>query len=300
MSEVVEKFNVPSACRYNAKCSYTLPSALTDAYPDLLEPRKSEKFVWATHKLQSDLGLIADGKFGHGTYTAAIRKHDPIDSEYIINNGLRVHMPKSEYYKLVTFDEADGLDLHRFGNFNKRNQAISGICLHWGGLNPKHCYNVFASDSRQVSSHFLIGLEDDEPIVYQVLDIHHKAWHGGWVNDATIGIDICQSPTKTWKDHYEEAGYDIDEIKNESGRGPSRILSLDPRIADAAHHFVMDLLELLGWDFIAPEDHQVTKDIEGLTVFGHHHVNERKYDIAPWWDTVFGVEEDEEEHEDVV
>lgn len=292
MSEVIEKFNVPSACRYNNKCSYVLPTTLTNAFPDLLASRNSEKFVWATHKLQQSLGLMADGKLGWNTYSTALKMHDPIDKEYIVSNGLRMHMPRSDYYDLITFDEADGLDLHKFGNFSKRSKPTTGICLHWGGLDPQHCYNVFASDSRQVSSHFLIGLVDGRPTVYQVLDLNHKAWHGGWVNDATIGIDVCQSPTKGWKDHYDEQGYDIEEMRNESGRGPSVVLTLDPRIADAAHAFVMDMLDLLGWDYVCPSDHTVTKNIDDLTVFGHHHVNERKYDIAPWWDAIFAVDEE--------
>lgn len=300
MSEVVEKFSLPSACKYNSKCSYDLPDEVIAAYPDLAEPRSSEKFVWAVRNLQTALSLIADGKLGWQTYSALLAHYTPLDEEYVVMQGRRLHIPKSDLYDLITFDEPNGLDLHRFGNFSHRSKAPSSLCLHWGGLDPKHCYNVFASNSRQVSSHFLIGLVDGRPTVYQVLDMQHKAWHGGWVNDDSIGIDVCQSPMKQWLDHYTDQSYNVEVVDNDTGRGPKKVISLDPRIADAAHAFVMDLLDVLGWDFVCPVDHSVTKDISDLTVFGHHHVNERKYDIAPWWAPIFEVDEAEEAEDELV
>jgi hypothetical protein len=250
--------------------------------------------------VQKDLGFEEherDGKLGWQTYSALLSTLDPRSKEYVVMNGNRVPFSITGSYRLVTFDEVEGLDLHHFGNFSQRKEELSAVCLHWGGLNAQHCYNVFASGSRAVSSHFLIGLVDEEVIVYQVLDLKHKAWHGGWVNDSTIGVDVCQSPTTSWLDHYQARGYEVEIVKNPTSRGPRKVISLDPRLADAAGYFVEDLLQALGMEFIAPEDHSVLdrSEVKDYTVFGHHHVNERKYDIAPWWDDIFPEEEVDDE-----
>jgi len=297
MSEVIEKFNLGRACKYNAKQCYRLPSAALAAHPGLSKPSNSEDFTWAVRAVQQALGFKdyeLDGKLGNQTYMAMLQHFDPVNSDYIVFNGNRVSIAKSDAYDLITFDEPNGLDLHKYGNFSRRANDPTSLCLHWGGLNPQHCFNVFASTARQVSSHFLIGLVDGQPVVYQVLDLQHKAWHGGWVNDDSIGIDVCQSPMRQWLDHYEERPeYTVGAMDNPTSRGPKKLLTLDPTIAAATDAFVYDLLEALGWDFIAPEDHGVYKDISNFTVFGHHHVNERKYDIAPWWDSIFPEDEDE-------
>ena len=140
-----------------------------------------------------------------------------------------------------------------------------------------------------MSSHFLIGLVDGQPVVYQVLDMGLNAWHGGWVNSHTIGIDVCQSPLRQWSDHYLDNGYTIEALTNDTGRGPKNLITLDPRIADATASFIDDLFEAIGWDVEPPVDHGVYKDTSDFTIFGHHHVNERKYDIAPWWESIFGA-----------
>lgn len=299
MSEVVDKFNLGKACKYNRRANHTFPQAVLDQLPALDCDVGSEPYVWEVLRLQQVLGFPEweqDGKLGNQTYKAILSHYQPIQAEYVVMNGCRIHVPKNDLYELITFDEADGLDLHRFGNFSRRSTIPRAICMHWGGLNPKHCFNVFASTARQVSSHFLIGLIDDKPVVYQVLDMGLNAWHGGWVNDHTIGVDICQSPLRQWKEHYDSNGYNVENLDNETGRGPKALITLDPRIADATANFIDDLMEALGWDFECPADHKVYKDTSDFTIFGHHHVNERKYDIAPWWSDVFGeIEVDDDE-----
>jgi hypothetical protein len=296
MSEVVDKFNLGKACKYNKRANHAFPQAVLDQLPLLASPSHSEAFAWEVVKVQRELGFDeweCDGKLGNQTYKAILSKYQPITEEYIVQNGCRIHLPKSDLYELITFDEPTGLDLHKFGNFSRRSTLPRAVCMHWGGLNPKHCFNVFASTARQVSSHFLIGLVDGKPVVYQVLDMGLNAWHGGWVNDHSIGVDVCQSPLRQWKEHYDTNGYNVEKLDNTTGRGPKALVTVDPRIADATNAFIEDLFEALGWDFVCPDDHEVYKDTSDFTIFGHHHVNERKYDIAPWWDTIFGALDDE-------
>lgn len=301
MSEVISPFSLESAVKYNAKCQYDLPASVLAKYPKLGVPRGEAEFAWCVLTVQKDLGFAEhekDGKLGWQTYTALLTSLDARNSEYVVFRGNRLPFTVSGDYKLISFDEVGGLDLHRFGNFSARKSEVKAICLHWGGLDAQHCYNVFASNSRQVSSHFLIGLEDEQVVIYQVLDIAHKAWHGGWVNDWTIGVDVCQSPTPSWLDHYQARGYEVSVEANPTRRGPRQLITLDPRLADAAGAFVEDLLAALKMDFIAPESHDVLPrdEADQYTVIGHHHVNERKYDIAPWWSEIFYDGDDEEEN----
>lgn len=296
MSETIKQFSIPDATKYNSKSSYVLPAEVLEAYPGLRAARDSEEYAWEVLKAQGELGFSAvdkDGKLGYHTYTTLLSTYAPINADYIISNGCRIPLPKRAEYNLISFDEEGGLDLHRFGNFSERKEDISAVCLHWGGLDPLHCYRCFASDSRKVSSHFLIGLVDGAPTVYQVLDIKHSAWHGGHVNGFTVGVDICQSPVTDWLGHYQSAGYEVEIIQNDTRRGGKQLLSLDPRIAEAAEAFVGDLLRALGLDEITPIDHKVYKgdELKAFTVFGHHHANARKYDVAVWWSDIFPGED---------
>jgi len=292
MSFSIAQFNIRDAINYNKKSDYVFNKEVLKEFPELLEPRDSEKFAWVVLALQKDHSFKlheCDGKLGWHTYTA-IQKGTP--PNYIVIRGEQRPINTRGEYKILTWQEKGGLDLHPFGNFSKRKQPPKAITLHWGGLDALHCFRVFASNSRQVSSHFLIGLDAKmKGVVYQTLDITHKAWHGGWVNDWTIGVDICQSPLPTWKEHYLTKGYDIQEKENETSRGHKVLMTLDSRLAAVAESFIEDLLEALDWSWVAPADHKVYKaDIKDYTVFGHHHSNERKFDIAPWWHQIFPEE----------
>lgn len=256
------------AKRYNLKSKYPF---------DSVHPRGSLAFAKEIQELQFNLGFKeheCDGKLGYQTY-CVIR--DTFE-EHILMGGVQIEMSKSEAYRLVSFDEPDGLDLHKYGNFSARKSPISAVCLHWGGLDAEHCFNVFSSDSRDVSSHFLIGLESGSCVVYQVLDLKHKAWHAGKVNDWTIGIDICQQPTLRWEKHYN-----LPTKMNPTSRGEREVLILDPVLASGANAFIKDLMAALNLEVKIPQGHDV-QDVTDCTLFGHHHVSKRKWDVACWWE----------------
>jgi hypothetical protein len=113
-----------------------------------------------------------------------------------------------------------------------------------------------------------------------------------------VGIDICQQPTLKWKDHYEKKGYDVTVQDNDTGRGDRQVLSLDPRVALAVKEAVISLCDALDIPYQFPMnqdgsfDHSVQdKDylINGFTgVIGHHHITQKKWDCACWWQEIFG------------
>lgn len=295
MSLKTTKPSVGAAVAYNSKNNFVLPPYVFTHFPSLAHPTDSEAFVYALMRVQRELLFFSmeqvDGKLGPSTYTALLRAALPLDSEYIVRNKERIAMPYRPQYRLISFDEAGGLDLHPAGNFGRRGSPIKGVVLHWGGLNADHCFNVFMDGEREVSSHFLIGKDKIGAVcVYQILDLQHSAWHAGEVNAWTIGVDICQSPEIQWLSHYKSdisRGYNVQKIKNYSGRGPSSVLSLDPELADAVSIFLDDLFTALGLPKRIPQSHECLKDsITQFTLFGHHHCNPKKYDVACWWDSL--------------
>jgi len=289
MSDTLKPFSVEDAVKYNKKTDFIIFPQMKEAVPTLNYQRGTNRFATGIYEFQKSCGLSThecDGKLGRQTYQLLVNLLGEVN-EHVLVNGAPITLPAREEYRLVTFEENEGLDLHRYGNFGPRSADITGVCLHWGGLNARHCYNVFASPTRRVSSHFLIGLEDGQAVVYQVLDIKHRAWHGGKINDYTIGIDICQQASISWADHYHEEGYNLDIIRNPSSRGEKQILSLHNKLRVATALFVRDLMEAMELPIKAAPDAEgiYTEEIAkgSITLFGHSHVNKRKWDIAPYW-----------------
>lgn len=278
------------ACAFNKKCTFDFPEEFIQAFPNLASPRDSLDFANETIKAQQRFKIEPiDGKFGSITFKVLLQYLSPIHSDYILYDNQRVQLPKREEYSLITFDEPLGRDLHKYGHFNKRSVPISGLTLHWGGIDALNCYQIFCDPVREVSSHFTIGIEKDKVAIYQMLDVKHRAWHAGSVNSFTIGIDICQQPTIDWLNKYTAKGYKVSIQSNTTGRGNSQYLTLDPRLQIATKTFVFDLLKALGLEYKAPATHDVyaLADLKQYSVIGHHHVTETKWDIAPWWDSIF-------------
>ena len=128
------------------------------------------------------------------------------------------------------------------------------------------------------------------PTVYQILDITHKAWHAGQFNEGSIGVDICQQAGVEWYDHYLEHEYDLDIFDNPSSRGPRKVLTLNAKLRDAVSVFCVDLLNALDLKIVpAPTaSGAYVQDVKkgNISLYGHSHVNKRKWDIAPFYDDI--------------
>jgi hypothetical protein len=308
--------SVPKAKSFNAKMyakfglgDNVIPPKAIEAYPKLACSPDSEDFLQGVIAFQSDhlCEQEVDGLFGRQTWTNLLKKFDPITDDYVVYGGQRLNINSDV---LVTpFDDPRGLDLHKYGKFSSRGgREIKNIVIHWGGLDPKHCFNVFTT--REASSHFGIGLDENgDAVIYQWLDLEHNAWHGGPINKTSIGIDICQQPTTDWHNHYKKKGYAIKKIPNPTEVGRKEILSLDPKIANATYELVKGLCELFTIPMRFPRGfngeslegdihHGVLDKSFALNEFsgvlGHHHVDfsgKGKWDIACWWEAVFNQAE---------
>lgn len=278
---------------------------LLDEHPGLRYPADSVEFMTAVKGLQRDLfgrGADCDGMLGRGTWSAALKKYDLVQCEdaYWVYNDRRLAVDTN--IQIINFDQDGGLDLHRVGHFSRRSAKPTQIVVHWGGLDPKHCHRVFSDPTRKVSSHMGIGVSDTgRPTAYQYLDLQHKAWHAGSANTRSIGIDICQQPGLKWAAHYRRKGYDLEVINNETGRGPARVMSIDPRVAEAVRESIKTLCAALDIPYRCPRGddglaesgeyyHGVLskKDLDGFAgVVGHHHITAKKWDCACWWDQIW-------------
>lgn len=305
-----------SACTYNAKASSSvgwggsIPCGAIEAYPGLASDPSSEDFALAVEAFQENMfgaGSGIDGKMGRGTWSALLKEFDFVEDgqAFWTVNDRRIPVSLEEPVEIVNFDQAGGLDLHRFGHFSSRNNIKpSFIVVHWGGLDPHHCHRIFSSPDRKVSSHAGIGLSPEgRPTIYQYLDLNHKSWHAGWANSYSVGIDICQQPDLKWKSHYIKKGYDISEKVNPTDRGNKTVLTIEPGVALAVREAVKSLCSALDipYQFPCGSDgksyegsyyHGVV-DKEYLTssftgVIGHHHLTAKKWDCACWWEELFG------------
>jgi hypothetical protein len=76
----------------------------------------------------------------------------------------------------------------------------------------------------------------------------HSAWHAGWANRWSIGIEICGVPDVRHLDRYKRMGLSVEKVNNKSRKGPREILSLDPRTA----RHTRALVEHLSKEFQIP------------------------------------------------
>jgi hypothetical protein len=309
MSEIVSHtFRVAS--NFNKKFAASndiiesIPRCVIEESPDLLCDPSTIEYYNAVINLQKILWPnrpdLADGMLGKSTLVAISKAYSWIesDNQYWVKNNIRI--PVNSDYNFLNYDQEGGKDLHKFGNFSKRKSRPKIVVVHWGGLNLDHCYRVFSTKERKVSSHCGIGYNDlgKDLTIAQFLDFDHKSWHAGWANDFSVGIDICQQPDLKWQDYYKEREYDIKEIENKSGRGPSKCLSLDPGILEATQEAVKTICEIYDIPYDIPRDNLgnpinsvLDKEYikaEYTGILGHHHISSHKWDCAPWWQNLFG------------
>jgi len=234
-------------------------------------------------QLQKEVGTTADGIFGFGSLKAC---EDYYDSSVIIMGGKVIPVGHRNYvidHKHSLYQLPDGTKNWR----SRGKNSIESLCVHWGGLNVKHCFMTFYnSNGRHVSSHFGIGWDPVEKRmeVNQWLDAELVSYHGGKFNNHSIGIDICQHPDLKWAEKSKQ-WYDIEVMDNPSSRGPSQCMSLDPELSEMVSMFLEDLLQITNL-FHKPvcKDDKVysVADAKKFSIVGHHNISAKKWDCAPW------------------
>jgi hypothetical protein len=191
-------------------------------------------------------------------------------------------------------------DIEPNGKFSKRTTTPRVLVIHWGSNTAETLARYFRTTTTSVSAHWAV----DENGCFQMLDHQHRAFHAGWINNFSVGFDIACSPLVSRLELNRNLGRDMKVIDNPTyangarGRGERKCLSLDPVIARNARWMTFYLCNQLGIPLEVPRDasgkvrHDVVfrdaKQLGNWTgVIGHHHCDAGKWDIAPWWGSVF-------------
>lgn len=251
-----------------------------------------ESLVQAVTTTQLSLGLKADGMLGEGTLNAILALSASKTTGAWVTPSGAVKSNLQGVGRLISYGESGGLDLHTWRNYNAgwfKARKPKSLVVHWGGFDPVNLHKVFSTAERKVSSHAGLGLVQGEPIVHQYLSFEHKAWHAGDINRLALGIDICQSPDVAHLKRYLDLGYKVRVIDNTSGRGPSKCLSLEPRIVELTGAVIADICRVSNIPLVKCDTHAVIGYESFSGVLGHHHVSDKKWDIAPWYNEVLEV-----------
>ena len=294
-------------------------------------------FAHAVQALQQMLGLTADGALGGKTREEMHDHYNPIPDEarHYLHHEMRfapcfdddVLRASAAYAKdaanmekraavlqarrlasltqdyssrVITYDMPGGYDLHKSGWRDRDDRDIRFCVIHWSStMDEAGCAWKLRNDRN--SSHFGVGRD----VIYQWLDTGFEAYHAGYANRYSLGVDLCCTPKASSRNirKYGEMGYDVEVMKNASGRGPDEVLTPDPRILTATRELILDISDI--WDIplrVPRGDDGLSEDGDyfngvlpkslvksgGFRGFiGHHHINKKKFDIAPWWEMLF-------------
>ena len=240
--------------------------------------------------LQQEVGAIADGVYGPTTHRA-VKAYYGMPIILHMGKVVPIDSPLEIDWSAPLYELDDGTK-----NWYKRKSDPTTICVHWGGLNTRHCYNVFnLARGRHVSSHFLIGKnhKTNEYEILQCLDTGLAAYHAGKFNKYSIGIDICMHPEeKYWEKTskwYPDSSLQVCKIPDSRVRGRKCVMIGD-EFAGLCEEFLQSLREATGLDNKPVcKDNEIysVKDASQFSIVGHHNISAKKWDVIPWAEKLY-------------
>jgi len=240
--------------------------------------------------LQREVGAVVDGVYGPATHRA-VKGYYSMPVILHMGKVVPIDSPLEIDWSAPLYELDDGTK-----NWYTRKSEPTTICVHWGGLNTRHCYNVFnLARGRHVSSHFLIGKnhKTNEYEILQCLDTGLAAYHAGKFNKYSIGIDICMHPEeKYWektKQWYPDSSLQVCKIPDSRVRGRKCVMIGD-ELADLSRQFLQSLREATGLiDKPVCESLEVmpVKEASSYSIVGHHNLSNKKWDVIPWAEKLY-------------
>jgi N-acetyl-anhydromuramyl-L-alanine amidase AmpD len=240
----------------------------------------SEEFAGHVAQFQHEHGgLTVDGILGPKTWAALQGSTwKPPAQEYLVIAGEHVRVP----FPVVTWEEPGGLSFYgQVGWRRRRNPSGRGVdllVLHWDGCtSAQQCFHVLLE--RGLSAHLLL---DGDGTVYQTLDLAEaSAWHGGTVNERSIGVEI-QNPVKLHRNQWQSPPRAIIDEPRVHGTGTWEHLDF----YDVQKRRVVELAEALCEHFPIPralptQGNTVSRTLAPAGfrgVCGHYHVSPTKPD----------------------
>ena len=247
---------------------------------------KNKSYV---RELQEEVGASVDGVYGPGTHRAVREYYGNVI--FHMGKVVPIDFDVEVDMSAPLYELDDGTK-----NWYNRKSDPSSICVHWGGLNTRHCYNVFnMAKGRHVSSRFLLGFNHKKQCmeILQCLDTGLVAYHAGKFNKYSIGIDICMHPqAKYWKktkNWYPDAY--LAEYEGEDNRVPKgEIAMIGDNFSLFCEDFLSALVEAVDLqDKPVCKDNEVysVKDASQFSIVGHHNISAKKWDVIPWAEKLY-------------
>lgn len=247
-------------------------------------------------ELQKEVGTVADGIYGPATHAKA-REYFDMPIMFHMGKVVPIDAPCEIDISASLYELDDGTK-----NWYERKKSPDSICVHWGGLNTRHCYNVFnMSKGRHVSSHFLVGFNHKKQCmeIMQCLDTGQAAYHAGKFNRYSIGVDICMHPeAKYWektKGWYPDASLEVCKIPDGRVKGRKMVMIGD-ELAEFSRRFLESLRFAVDLDekpVCESLDVLSVSDAREYSIVGHHNLSARKWDVIPWAERLYYGLDDE-------
>lgn len=254
------------------------------------EPKFGDKStsIEVIQKILSKVGLYSKSKidsvYGPNTKRAV---YDYVEIYYLDKTGKITTILNQGGLDYRTTDDLGKVPLRPGGGsrYSMTKDGNKVIVVHWtaGPTTAKSLHDFFSRTDRAVSSHFAI----DKTGTYQYLPASRRAYHAGWINTHSIGIDICQPVQSGRLSDAQRSGYKTEIIDNPSTRGERKILRLDDDIAKSTASLLLTLCDIHNIDVKFPDSDAVVFSSSSQLgnwsgIVGHHHVEASKWDIAPW------------------
>ena len=288
-----------SAEDYNA---LKVPLFAPDGFPERwglngLDPA-TENFTNALKSIQGALGIKQDGFCGPTTIdTMAAFEHGNVCRE--INKPGRILVgPKCYRLDFPTLTHLDDFTIGDTAN-RVRRDIVSQIVIHYDvAFNARSTEEIL--QKRGYSTHFIID-GDEEATIYQCHNPATRvAFHAGYVNDLSVGIDLNNPADVKYKKADEKRRGRERGVQTETIHGSSvNRLDYFPKQIDALNALLDVLCSAWGVPRVCPRNEDgepIKKKIRSPKSFngvvGHYHLSKRKTDPSPLdWNQVTPLQE---------
>ncbi len=247
-------------------------------------------FVLEVANVQDDAAGKAgtvDGLMGNNTMSYLHRKFSD-DTGWVYQGGRTANSyVGGDAINRITFQDDSFWRLDKYSSRGSDEPRF--VVVHWGGKSPRSLQNYFAGTDRSVSSHGSVGYDSDGSVIAtQTVDLEDSAWHGGWINRYSVGMDIAFSPEVSNAEYGKALGWPINIIDNPTNRGDAKVIDLPEALADATAWLLCEWATLLGipLEWVSDDPASLLSKDEVLASKGgfimHSQFESNKWDCAPW------------------
>jgi len=228
-------------------------------------------FIKSIKNIQKSNKLLVDGILGPKTLFVMTRESLKWENSIVIG-GERKQFENI----IINFDDHVGFSFYERGGWRQRKYQPNLIVLHWTVTFTAHStFRVLSK--RGLSTHFII---DADGKIYQCLDpIEAVAFHAGWTNDFSIGIDLVNPVMKKYA--AKEPERPLIETKKANSWKTVQILDYTPKQKKVLPKFLKELCKLcdIQYAWINLYNCIDKKSIKGFNgILGHYHISKTKWD----------------------